>query len=389
MYFSGHGQTVKSGTGGDVGFLIPEDASVDMDDLQNPGPYASTCLLMRDVWDELSLSPARHTLVIADACFGGLLTSRGLNSEVIASQLSRPARMAFTAGGKDETSSERPDLGHGLFTYVLLQELKARAIVGTPFLISDLYNSVNNSVEGMSHGNQNPQLKSDETEGQLVFAPVVSAGLPFTAAEARDLLYHSQFDKAFSMFQELSDKGDPDGIAGLASVYLSGQGTTRDYPKALALAKESADKGSPWGMSIYGWALTLSDHPDYSEALTWYKKSADLGDPAGMDNLGWCYFSGQGVAQDYAQSLEWYTKSASRGNALAMYIIGTYYWNGTGVTKSLLTAIDWYKKAADRGSADAMASLGYDYLNGFGLAKDYSEAFKWCKSPQIWVRQQA
>ena len=70
VFFSGHGQTLKLSNGGDTGFLIPYDAKVDLSRPDNRGPYLSTCIRMDNVWGYLEGSPAKHSLLIADACFG-------------------------------------------------------------------------------------------------------------------------------------------------------------------------------------------------------------------------------------------------------------------------------------------------------------------------------
>ena len=74
VFFSGHGQTVKLPTGGDTGFLIPYDAKVDLDNPNNAAPYLTTCVRMDALWGYLEATPAKHSLVIADACYSGLLT---------------------------------------------------------------------------------------------------------------------------------------------------------------------------------------------------------------------------------------------------------------------------------------------------------------------------
>src|SRR5262249_16686514 len=124
IFFSGHGQTVKLANGGDMGFLIPHDANVDLARPENRGPYLASCLRMDTFWANLEASPAKHALLLADACFSGLLAkSRKLGEKpsaaVLASLVSRPALQVLTAGGKDEVVFEEPKLGHGAFTFKL------------------------------------------------------------------------------------------------------------------------------------------------------------------------------------------------------------------------------------------------------------------------------
>lgn len=175
VYFSGHGQTVPIATGGSMGFLIPSDASVDLNNPTNSAPYLNTCLPMKQVWDYLDLSPAKHAVVIADACFSGLMArSRGigLSKATMDVMLARRARQVMTGGSGGQKTVERDDLGHGLFTAKLIDELKARAAAkGHPFTLSDLFASLQESVSNATDGKQTPQMGNFDSEGEVIFVP--------------------------------------------------------------------------------------------------------------------------------------------------------------------------------------------------------------------------
>ena len=177
IYFSGHGQTVKLQDGGEMGFLIPFDARVDLAHPENRGGYLQTCLRMDSLWGYLEASAAKHRLLIADACFGGLLVrGKALNGEkpnraVIASLLARPALQAMTAGGSNEEALEDSKLGHSAYTYKLLEELKAQAATpDTVFLASELAASLKTSVSNLTNSKQTPQFGNYRgTEGEFLF----------------------------------------------------------------------------------------------------------------------------------------------------------------------------------------------------------------------------
>lgn len=175
IYFSGHGQTVATADGGDQGFLIPYDAKVDLTDITNAGPFLRTCVQMNTIWTYLDSSPAKHDLVIADACYSGLLaSSRALTMikpEVLAQMASLRAMQVMTAGTKGQTSTEYPNLGHGAFTYKLLEQLKTRAATpGAVFTTSDLYTRICNGVLDLTNGKQYPKLGAhNATEGDFLF----------------------------------------------------------------------------------------------------------------------------------------------------------------------------------------------------------------------------
>ncbi len=175
IYFSGHGMTVKIPTGGDLGFLIPSDAEVDLANAENAGPYMSSCVKMSTIWNTADAMPAKHVLFIADACYSGLMTAgRGGNEKITEAFMlrlaSKPARQVLTAGGAGEESFEDPKYGHGMFTHKLLEELKARAAEpGDAFMVADLYSAVKVAVGNLTNAKQNPQMKDYNTEGQFLF----------------------------------------------------------------------------------------------------------------------------------------------------------------------------------------------------------------------------
>jgi len=184
VYFSGHGQTVNLPGGGEMGFLIPSDADVQFDHIDNAAPFLRTCVEMETVWSYLQSTPAKHVLLIADACYSGLLAQNralGISPGALAAMASRRALQVMTAGGKGETSTELSDYGHGAFTYKLLEELKARASVGPGevFTSSELYSAVERSVSNLTDGAQEPQFGNYKTEGNFLF--ITTAPQPTSA----------------------------------------------------------------------------------------------------------------------------------------------------------------------------------------------------------------
>ncbi len=174
IYFSGHGQTVPTYDGGSKGFLIPVDAQVNLNDLSDPEPYLSTCFPMNAVWETLDLCPAKHVLLIADACYGGLLArtrNLGAIGDVSAQALAkRKARQVMTGGGSGERTFEDPKWGHGAFTYKLLDELQSRAREpGAVFTTQELFVALQRSVSSVTKGRQTPQLADRDTEGEFLF----------------------------------------------------------------------------------------------------------------------------------------------------------------------------------------------------------------------------
>ena len=129
IYFSGHGQTVELSTGGEMGFILPYDAEVDLADVKNLAPYYATCLGMDELKHFSTMIPAKHVLYLVDACYSGLAVSstKGLQPE-IPDYLEKVAklrvRQVITAGSRNEQTIEKSEWGHGAFTYKLLEALR-------------------------------------------------------------------------------------------------------------------------------------------------------------------------------------------------------------------------------------------------------------------------
>jgi len=98
--------------------------------------------------------------------------------EVFLDRLTRSkGRAIVTASRASEVSLEVPELGHGLFTYFLVQGLRGAADLDRDGIVSlqEVYQYLEQQVAQKSRsigGNQHPMMKG-ELEGQL---PLVKVG---------------------------------------------------------------------------------------------------------------------------------------------------------------------------------------------------------------------
>lgn len=173
VYFAGHGET-RSGTRGEIGFLIPHDGN--LEDLST---------LIR--WDELTLNAeliqAKHLLFVVDACYGGLVFPRGVPSgsmRFLKDMLLRRARQVMTAGKADETVADSggPRSGHSLFTGHLLDALEEgkaadeNGIITANGVMSYVYAKVSTDPRS----SQTPQVGYIGGDGDFIFhAPVLTS----------------------------------------------------------------------------------------------------------------------------------------------------------------------------------------------------------------------
>jgi hypothetical protein len=167
VFFAGHGHTLTTPAGDDVGFLVPHDG--DASDLSS---------LIR--WDDLTknagLVHAKHILFFMDACYGGLALNRSLkpgSMRFLGDMLSRHSRQVLTAGKADETVADSggPRRGHSPFTGYLLDALHGQA-ADTEGLItaSGVMNYVYNAVSKDGDVRQTPHYGSFDGDGDLILS---------------------------------------------------------------------------------------------------------------------------------------------------------------------------------------------------------------------------
>jgi len=176
IYFSGHGQTVSKPRGGEIGFLLPYDAKVDMDNVNDISSYYGSCIGMDELKRLAGMIPAKHIIFLVDSCYSGLVVAnRGGFKTSIPSYLKKvasvPVQQVITAGMKDDVSSESPEWGHGAFTYKLLEALRTGVADENDDGITtglELASYLRNVVPNISP-KQTPQYGYFEGEGEFLF----------------------------------------------------------------------------------------------------------------------------------------------------------------------------------------------------------------------------
>ncbi len=123
IYYAGHGSAVDGGF-----YFIPHDATK-LYDKKNLDKQAIKAEEFQQYLHEIK---ALKQLIIMDACQSGqsveVLAQRGASEERAIAQLSRSTGIhVMASAGSDQFSTEFAQLGHGIFTYVLLKGLSGDA----------------------------------------------------------------------------------------------------------------------------------------------------------------------------------------------------------------------------------------------------------------------
>lgn len=178
VYYAGHGAPEADASAGDDDglekYIVPYDA--------DPRDLYSTGLPMREVETIFQRLTPERIIFITDSCYSGATAGRtfatasrrAVVSETFLSRLSKgKGRVVLTASKASEVSEEREDLGHGVFTYYLLEGLKGKADADKDGIVTvdEAYSYVSKKVPEVTGQNQHP-VKKGEVEGQLVLGQV-------------------------------------------------------------------------------------------------------------------------------------------------------------------------------------------------------------------------
>ncbi len=185
IFFAGHGAPEVDQQGverdGLAKYLVPIDAE--------PDDLYSTALPMDELQTIFNRIEAERVIVFLDACYSGAAggrtfaskKTRGMNvDDLFLERLTRSkGRAILTASRPAEVSLELPDLGHGVFTYFLIEGLKGAADLNHDGIVSlqELYEYLEQQVTQKARsvgGNQHPVMKG-ELEGVL---PLVKVAVP-------------------------------------------------------------------------------------------------------------------------------------------------------------------------------------------------------------------
>jgi WD40 repeat protein/uncharacterized caspase-like protein/uncharacterized protein YgiM (DUF1202 family) len=178
IYYAGHGAPEPDASSPDGDglekYLIPYDA--------DPQDLYTTGLPMREVETIFHRLSAERVIFITDSCYSGATAGRTFStvarratlSDGFLNRLSKgKGRVVLTASRAGEVSEERDDLGHGVFTYYLLEGLKGKADIDGDGVVTvdEAYSYISTHVPQATGQNQHP-VKKGEVEGQLILGRI-------------------------------------------------------------------------------------------------------------------------------------------------------------------------------------------------------------------------
>jgi len=178
IYFAGHGSVERDANSPDGDGLEKYILTYDTD----PKDLYATAMPMREIAYIFNRIRSERLIFIVDACYSGASGGRTIGVANLRANLSESyldrlssgkGKIIITASGANEVSAEKDNLGHGVFTYYLLEGLRGKADVDRDGLITvdEAYRYVSKIVPQETGQEQHP-VKKGEIEGQLMIGIV-------------------------------------------------------------------------------------------------------------------------------------------------------------------------------------------------------------------------
>jgi len=143
-----------------------------------------------------------------------------------------------------------------------------------------------------------------------------------------------------------------------------------DFATAFRLLRPLAEQGEPLAQSRLGTMYIRG------EGVT---RNAEQGDAEAQVTLGLMYEMGIGLRQNAGKAVRWYHLAAAQGHAAAQLALGSAHHQGKGVVKDSAAAAIWYRRAAEQGDPAAQWMLGQMYATGDGIPRDDVKAYAWMR----------
>lgn len=234
--------------------------------------------------------------------------------------------------------------------------------------------------------------------------------------------YHT----AYLYYKIATDKGNADGMFGLANCYFLGRGVELNEDEGNKLYELSANNNSADGIirkleelrkksqdsDLELWKDRLrvvfingeeSNNPhilrligdeyryndndiygrDYDKAYYYYKSSMNLGDYQSIRMVGLCYCEGRGVKRDYNIARKFFTEAAEKGVPSAYHCLGCMFNAGNGVEKDSIESYKNYLIAAQKGHRSSQVEVARMLRDGLGVEQNETERAFWLEKAAI------
>lgn len=194
IYIAGHGHLTERG----LGYFIPSDGN-----LRVPAATAVSFSVIKELV-EIGLAHAHRRVLVTDLCNAGRIgpekselasqIQNVLNRELLGIENPEGTFLNLLASQPTEPSWERDDLGHGVFTHVLLEALNGKAAPEDEIIqAADVVRYVLAEVPKYTANQQNPMV-NDDYDPELPLAHLALPGPESFPRDPETLLFLANLD---------------------------------------------------------------------------------------------------------------------------------------------------------------------------------------------------
>lgn len=234
--------------------------------------------------------------------------------------------------------------------------------------------------------------------------------------------YHT----AYIYYKIATDKGNADGMFGLANCYSLGRGVEINEDEGNRLYELSAnnnsadgiirkleelrkksqvsdlelwkerlrvvfidgeEKNNPHILRLIGDEYRYKDNDiygrDYDKAYYYYNSAMSLGDYQAIRMVGLCYCEGRGVERDYDIARKFFKEAAEKGVPSAYHCLGCMFKTGKGVEKDPIESYKNYLIAAQKGHRSSQVEVADMLEDGEVIEENVSERVYWLEQAAI------
>lgn len=181
VFFSCHGQSIKTLDGDDHGYILPYGAQVNFADINDASGYQTSCIKMDDMVGKLAECNANHRVVVLDACFSGLAVHKDITSRTefdpatVQDDLNERGLYVLTAGtAKQETFGTSNPEGLSVFSRAFAETLKENSLRGKAAFIEQVAFDAGERTVTASKGRQRPTPLPKSGVGSMLLVPLTA-----------------------------------------------------------------------------------------------------------------------------------------------------------------------------------------------------------------------
>lgn len=171
----------------------------------------------------------------------------------------------------------------------------------------------------------------------------------------------TNLEKAISLFEEASEKGNAIAASNLGNIYFKGKEIEKDLEKAFEYYSIGGERNNPYALNMLGYFYEkgLIKNIAYRKAINYYKLAYENGYAAGAYNYARFFENGIGVEADYEEAFKYYKIAADADIVLALAKTYSCYWCGYGVKLSCVEAVQIDNRIVELGYTRYGAPLSY------------------------------